>query len=84
MKMCVLHLHHGHAAIGLFSSTRGANHYRFEQIAGARAGQILVRIEVVHGPVRRIANLGAAHILAVHAVVMIDEVTRSYSGVRAE
>jgi hypothetical protein len=39
MKMCVLHLHHGHAAIGLFSSTRGANHYRFEQIAGGVQGR---------------------------------------------
>ena len=38
----------------------------------------------MHGPVRRIANLGAAHVLAVHAVVMIDEVTRGYAGVATE
>ena len=40
---------------------------------GALAEQVLIRVEIIHRAVLGIANLGAARVLAVHAVVVIDE-----------
>src|SRR5665213_3754110 len=51
-----------------------ASHVRaYRHRAGARAGQALVRVEIMHRAARGIADLGAAGVDAVHAVVMIDE-----------
>src|SRR5262249_60834285 len=40
---------------------------------GPRAGQSLLGVEIVHGAVRRNADFSAADVLAVHAVVPVDE-----------
>src|SRR5665213_2064992 len=62
-----------------------ASHVRaYRHRAGARARQVFVRIEIMHRALRRIANLGAAGVDAVHAVVVIDEMAGRDFGVAAE